>query len=200
MGESRTLITNSDWVLSMDPAVGDVPNCDVLIHGGKIVAVGKDLGVTDAETIEGAGDFVIPGFIDTHRHLWQTQMRNIAADWTLTQYLVGLLGTLAPVYRPEDVYAGNLLGVLEALDNGITTILDWSHCAILTPEHSDAAISALRESGSRAVYGFGNQASIWIDRDLTADWSDLVRLRSQMTESGLVSLAAALRGPDFGSL
>ncbi|MCW2724622.1 MAG: amidohydrolase [Frankiales bacterium] len=199
MTENRTLIKGADWLLTMDPDLGDIPGGDVLIEGSKIVAIGPDLGVVDANIIDGTGRFVIPGFVDTHRHLWQTQMRNIAADWTLSQYLVGLLGTLAPVYRPEDVYAGNLLGVLEALDTGITTILDWSHCAILTPEHADAAVSALTESRSRAVYAHGNGAPIWIDRDLTADWSDLARLQGGAT-GGLVTLAAAVRGPDFGSL
>jgi len=143
----------------------------------------------------------VPGFIDTHRHLWQTAMRNIAADWTLSQYLVGVLGALAPVYRPEDVYAGNLLGALEALDHGITTILDWSHCAVMTPEHTDAAITALEHTGMRAVYAYGNAAPIWFDPASSADWSDLRRLRRERpSDDGLVTLAAALRGPDFGTV
>jgi 5-methylthioadenosine/S-adenosylhomocysteine deaminase len=201
MSGQRTLIKNAAWVLSMDPEIGDVPDCDVLIEDGSILAVAPRLDVTEAQIVDGTDRIVIPGFIDTHRHLWQTAMRNVAADWTLTQYLVGVLGTLAPAYRPEDVYAGNLLGVLEALDHGITTILDWSHCAIMTPEHSDAAIEALEESGSRAVYAYGNGAPIWIDGGARADWTDLRRLRAQRTsDAGLVTLGAALRGPDFGTM
>jgi cytosine/adenosine deaminase-related metal-dependent hydrolase len=185
----------------MDPEVGDVVNGDVLVEGSKIVAVGPNLQVEDAQVVDATDMIVIPGFVDTHRHLWQTAMRSIAADWTLSQYLVAVLGQLAPVYRPEDVYAGNLLGVLEALDHGITTTLDWSHCAIMTSEHTESALAALEESGARAVFAYGNGAPIWIDGSTRADWTDLERLRSQhVSESGRVTLAAALRGPDFGTM
>jgi cytosine/adenosine deaminase-related metal-dependent hydrolase len=198
---SKTLVRRAAWVLSMDPAIGDVADCDVLIEDGVITAVAAGLPVSDAEVLDGTDRIVVPGFIDTHRHLWQTAMRNIAADWTLSQYLVGVLGALAPVYRPEDVYAGNLLGALEALDHGITTILDWSHCAIMTPEHTDAAVAALDESGMRAVYAYGNGAPIWFDGDSRADWSDLRRLTdSTVPGNGRITLAAALRGPDFGTV
>src|SRR5216684_4508671 len=164
---ARTLIRDASWVLSMDPAVGDLANCDVLIEDGIIAAIGPSLAADDAEVIDGTDRIVLPGFIDTHRHLWQTALRNLAADWTLSQYLVGVLGTMAPAYHPEDVYAGNLLGALEALDHGITTILDWSHCALGSPEHVDAAISALERSGMRAVFAYGNATPIWIDRAST---------------------------------
>jgi len=191
----------------MDPAVGDLADCDVLIEDGIIAAVGPDLGgygrlaPADAEIIDGTDRIVMPGFIDTHRHLWQTALRNLAADWTLSQYLVGVLGTMAPAYHPEDVYAGNLLGALEALDHGITTILDWSHCALGSPEHVDAAICALERSGIRAVFAYGNGAAIWIDRASSADWSQLRRLREHGSYgAGRITLAAALRGPDFGTV
>jgi cytosine/adenosine deaminase-related metal-dependent hydrolase len=195
------LIKRAAWVLSMDERIGDLADCDVLIDGERILAVEPGLSVTDAEIIDGTDRIVLPGFIDTHRHLWQTAMRNIAADWTLSQYLVGVLGALAPAYRPEDVYAGNLLGALEALDHGITTILDWSHCAVMTGEHTDAALDALVETRMRAVYGYGNAAPIWFDGDSSADWSQLRRLRAaRPSDDGLITLAAALRGPDFGTI
>ena len=198
---TKTLVKRAAWVLTMDPSIGDLADCDVLIEDGVIAAVAPGLSVPDAEVLDGTDRIVVPGFIDTHRHLWQTAMRNIAADWTLSQYLVGVLGALAPVYRPEDVYAGNLLGALEALDHGITTILDWSHCAIMTPEHTDAAVAALDESGMRAVYAYGNGAPIWFDGDSHADWSDLRRLNdSTLPGNGRITLAAALRGPDFGTV
>jgi cytosine/adenosine deaminase-related metal-dependent hydrolase len=70
---------------------------------------------------------IMPGLVDTHRHLWETALRGLAADWTLMQYLQNMLGPLAAAYRPEDVYLGNLLGSLEAINAGITTVFDWSH-------------------------------------------------------------------------
>lgn len=201
MSTEVILIKGADWVLTMDPELGDMAHCDVLIEGTRITSVGTDLEVDGAEVVDARNMIVVPGFVDTHRHLWQTAMRNIASDWTLAQYLVAVLGNLAPAYRPSDVYAGNLLGSLEALDHGITTTLDWSHCAIATPDHTDAAIAALEESGSRAVFAYGHGAPIWADPDRKADWAELERLASGWSSpSGRVTLASALRGPDFGSL
>ena len=97
--------------------------------------------------------------VDTHRHTWQALFRNIASDWTLSHYLTGLHGTVSGLYRPEDTYAGNLLGGLEALDSGITTLLDWCH-NLNTPEHTDAAVQAhcrqrRRASCSATAEGIG---------------------------------------------
>ena len=157
--------------------------------------------VGDAEVIDGADRIVIPGFVDSHRHLWQTQLRGIAADWTLMQYLTAILGGAAPVFTPEDIYAGNLLGVLEGLDGGVTTMLDWSH-ALNTPDHADAAFDALVDSGVRSILAHGNSIALWAAPDSTADWSDLARLKSERASSDdqLVTLAIALRGPDYCTL
>ncbi|HEY6760560.1 MAG TPA: amidohydrolase family protein [Baekduia sp.] len=199
MATHRTLIRGGH-VITVDREIGDVDGGDVLIEDGLITAVGRDLPVTDAEVIDATDRIVIPGFIDTHRHLWQTSIRNIAADWTLSQYITGILIQLGPLYRPEDTYIGGLLGVLEALDTGITTTLDWSH-ALNTPDNADAALDALVESGSRAVLAHGNVNGIWLG-PASADWSDVQRLRAGRcsSDSGLVTLAMALRGPDFGTI
>ena len=69
----------------------------------------------------------MPGMIDTHRHMWQTAMRGYGADWTLTQYFVWYYLSFGKVFRPEDIYAGNLLSGIESLDAGVTTTVDWSH-------------------------------------------------------------------------
>jgi 5-methylthioadenosine/S-adenosylhomocysteine deaminase len=198
MAVDRKLI-RAGYIVTVDPELGDLPRADVLVEDGRISAIGPDLPVTDAEIIDAADRIVIPGFIDTHRHAWQTAVRNIAADWTLSQYITGILIGLGPIYRPQDTYIGGLLGTLEALDSGITTMLDWSH-ALNTPEHSDAALDALLESRARAVLAHGNQNSIWLGPG-SADWSDARRLREQRcaSDSGLVTMALALRGPDFGS-
>ncbi len=159
----RILITGG-FIVSGDPDSGTLPVADLLIEDGTIRAIGPNLAesVRDAERIDAAGTIVIPGFVDTHRHTWETVARGLYATCTLDAYLADVVGNLGPNYDPEDVYAGNLLGALEALNAGITMMLDWSHCNN-TPEHADAGIRGLQESGMRAVYAYGNQSGpgIW---------------------------------------
>ncbi len=153
MTSSRILLRGGH-VLSMDRDIGVVPQTDVLIDGELIAAIGPNLTVADAEILDVAGAIVMPGMIDTHRHTWQTQLRAICGDWTLTDYLFGIRLGISPRYRAEDVYVGNRLGALEALSCGVTTVLDFSHC-VNTPEHADAAVTGLRDAGIRAVFGYG---------------------------------------------
>ena len=120
----RTLL-RAGHVISMDPAVGDLPRGDVLIEDGKIAAVGPEISA-DAEVLDMTGRIVIPGFVDTHRHTWEASIRGVAPDATLDDYFVDILDTFAPLYTPEDVYAANLAGALECLNAGITTLVDWS--------------------------------------------------------------------------
>jgi cytosine/adenosine deaminase-related metal-dependent hydrolase len=138
----------------MDPELGVLPVGDVLIEDGVIAAVAPSLGQVDAEVIDATGHIVAPGMIDTHRHTWQTQLRGICADWTLIDYVFGIRLALSPAYLADDVYLGNRLGAVEALNAGVTTILDFSHCNN-TPQHADAAITGLRDAGIRAVFGYG---------------------------------------------
>ncbi|MFE4785812.1 amidohydrolase family protein, partial [Streptomyces sp. NPDC056716] len=101
------------------------------------------------------GGLVLPGLIDTHRHMWQTAMRGYGADWTLTQYFVWYYLEHGRHFRPEDIHAGNLLAAAEALDAGVTTVVDWSH-GLSTPEHADAAADALTSLPGRYVLALGN--------------------------------------------
>src|SRR5215813_3432704 len=156
MGAKRTLLKNGT-VLSLDKKVGNFNQVDVLIEDTKIAAVGLNLSAADAEMIDASNMIVMPGFIDTHRHLWEGILRNIGTDIPLEgerSYLAFVLNTLAPAYRPEDVYIGNRVSTLGLIDAGITTILDWSHIQA-GPEHTDAAVRALQESGLRAVFAYG---------------------------------------------
>ena len=149
---TKTLIRGGT-VVSMDPQIGDLTG-DVLIEDDKIVAVEPNISA-DAEVIDATGSIVIPGFVDTHRHTWEAAIRGCAPNATLDDYFVEVLDTFAPVYRPEDVYASNLAGSLECLNAGITTLVDWSHINN-TPDHPDAAIKGLQETGIRALYAYGS--------------------------------------------
>jgi cytosine/adenosine deaminase-related metal-dependent hydrolase len=185
----------------MDPELGDVLGGDLLIEDNRIAAVGHSLDARDAEVIDAADCIVIPGFVDSHRHTWETVIRGIAPDVSLGGYFALVLDQLAPAYRPEDVYAGNYLGSLEAIDAGVTTLLDWSHISN-TPEHSDEAIRGLRDARLRAVYCYGNPntslADWWYESTLESP-EDIRRVRSQYfsSDEGLLTLAMGTRGPGF---
>jgi len=141
-------------VLTLDPAIGDFAIGDVLVRGSTIVSVGPDLSAEagEAVVVDATGRIVLPGFQDTHRHCWQGQMRRLIPDCdNNTAYLAVMNEQLGTRYRAHDVYVGNLISALGALDSGITSILDFFHNP-RTPEHSDAAIHALTEAGIRAVH------------------------------------------------
>jgi len=120
---ARTLLRGGH-IISMDPDVGDIPGGDVLIEDEDIAEVAPSIDASDCEVVDASGAIIIPGFIDSHRHTWETVVRGIAPDVTLDGYFELVLDKLAPAYRPQDVYAGNLLGALEAIDAGVTTLLD----------------------------------------------------------------------------
>lgn len=196
MSSKRLLIRNG-FVVSMDPEVGDIASGQVLVEDGKIVEIGKDLGVTDAEQVDAAGMIVMPGFVDTHRHTWQTPVRGVLPSCTLDHYFAVMLGQVGGHYRPEDVHIGDYAGALEALNGGVTTLLDWSHISN-TPDHSDAAVQGLKDAGIRAVYAHGvpTGSEWWMFSELGHP-EDIRRIRETYfsSDDGLLTLAMAARQP-----
>ncbi|GAA3138233.1 amidohydrolase family protein [Planomonospora alba] len=189
----RTLITGGT-VIDTEPAPRVLPGAEVLVEDGLIAAVGPGLDVPGARVVDASGMLVLPGFVDTHRHVWQSVLRASSADATLGDYLALVLGRLAPAYRAEDVYAANLWGALEALDAGITTLCDWSHIQS-TPEHTDAALEALRESGIRAVFAYAHPGPGEARRP-----DEVRRVASLLGTPGLVTAALAASGPVHGPM
>jgi cytosine/adenosine deaminase-related metal-dependent hydrolase len=150
------VVLRGGTVLTVDNQKRVLSDCDVLVVGDKVAAIGPALTVPDHTTeIDATDGIVMPGMIDTHRHMWQTAMRGYGADWTLTQYFVWYYLEWGKVFRPEDIYAGNLLGAIEAIDAGVTTTVDWSH-GLRTPQHADAAADALLAVPGRFVLAYGN--------------------------------------------
>ncbi|WP_285486472.1 amidohydrolase family protein [Amycolatopsis taiwanensis] len=157
---------------------------DFLVEDGRIAATGLDLPApAGAEAVDATGMLVSPGFVDTHRHTWQAGLRGMGPDISLATYLDLVLGTVGPRYRPEDVYTGTLAGALECLDAGITTLVDWNHIQH-TPEHTAAAVDALKVSGIRAVFGYCSHKP------------ELAR-RVQASMGGRVTMAMAPFGPEI---
>jgi len=164
----RRYVIRGGSVMSMDPKVGDFPRADVLVEGKKILAVGPNLPAGDAAVIDATGRIVMPGFIDTHHHQFETALRSFLADGILindhsgtvagtTTYYEYILLTFAPVYRPQDVYINELFGGLSQLDDGVTTVHDVSQIEH-SPAHADAAIQALFDTGRRAAFGYFESA------------------------------------------
>ena len=151
-----SVLLRGGTVLPMDDARSVLTDTDVLVTGDRIEAVGPNLSAPDgARVIDATGGIVMPGMIDTHRHMWQTAMRGYGADWTLTQYFVWYYLDHGKLFRPEDIHAGNLLAAIEAIDAGVTTVVDWSH-GLQTPDHGDAAVDALQAVPGRFVLAYGN--------------------------------------------
>lgn len=194
------ILIKGGHVISMDPEIGDHSPGDVLIEDDSITEVGTSIEVDDAEVIDASGDIVIPGFIDSHRHTWETAIRNCAPNATLDDYFVEVLDSFAPLYRAEDVYASNLWGSLECINAGITTLVDWSHINN-TPEHPDAAINGLRESGIRAQYAYGSAntslAAYWFESEIAVPADDVKRVHDSLSDDEMISMALATRGPGF---
>ena len=152
----RPIVLRGGTVLVMDDARSVLPGADVLISGDTVTAVGPRLAVPDGTIeIDASDGIIMPGMIDTHRHMWQTAMRGYGADWTLTQYFVWYYLESGKLFRPEDVHAGNRLAAIEAIDAGVTTCVDWSH-GLQTTAHAEAAADALRSVPGRFVLAYGN--------------------------------------------
>jgi 5-methylthioadenosine/S-adenosylhomocysteine deaminase len=198
-----TLLIRGGYVISLDPLVGDVADGDVLVEDGRIAYVGprRDELESVPEVVDATDRIVLPGLVDGHRHTWEVLLRGVSADWTLGHYYEGLRRTLAMHYRPEDLYVANLLGILDGLDAGVTTTLDWCH-NINSPEHADAAIAALRDSGARVVFGYGNSNDEWLPVSGVPHSGDARRIREQhfASEEGLLTMHLAIRGPQYSTL
>ena len=157
----RTLIRGGH-VMSMDPSVGDFAGGDVLLEGDRIVEVGQSIDAPDAEVIDAEGRIVMPGFVDTHHHQFETSLRSYLPNGIMfpdptrpgaRNYLDDILGKFSKVFRPEDVYIAELFGGLSQLDAGVTTVLDVSQIHH-SPEHSDAVIEGMKAAGRRGVFGY----------------------------------------------
>jgi 5-methylthioadenosine/S-adenosylhomocysteine deaminase len=197
---TKTLIRGGT-VITMDPQLGDLPQGDILIEDGKIAGIEQHIDA-DAEVVEASGRIAIPGFVDTHRHTWEAAIRGCAPNATLDDYFVEVLDTFAPAYRAADVYASNLAGSLECLNAGITTLVDWSHINN-TPEHADAAIRGLQETGIRAQYAYGSAntslSDYWFESKIAIPAEDVRRVRETYfsSDDGLLTMGLATRGPGF---
>lgn len=187
-----------------DPTLGELPGADVLVDGDTITAVGHGLQADGAEVVDASGHVVMPGLVDSHRHMWQGAIGGAGGKVSLGGYFQVVLAGLLDKYEPRDVYAGVLWGALQAVNAGVTTVADWSHI-VTTPEHADENVRALRDSGIRAVFLYGPPVGEgvmkWFVESSERHPADARRMRAEVLadDDARVTMGLALRGPEFST-
>ena len=199
---AHELLLKGGHVVTMDDSLGELADADVLIRDGVIVAVGHGLStsIRDAHVIDATGRLVIPGLVDTHRHVWQGAIGGFTPQMTGAGYGPAVLNGIAPRYLPEDIYAGALWGALQALDAGITTIADWAH-NLQSAAHADANLRGLQESRIRGYFLYGGPGPASDSANPPHPW-DARRMRDEHFSAGVngrLRMGMALRGPCFTS-
>jgi 5-methylthioadenosine/S-adenosylhomocysteine deaminase len=198
------ILIQGGTIITMDPQVPDSARGDVLIENDRIAAVAASLPAPDgAQIIEASGMIVMPGLINAHVHTWQSALRGIAADWTVAKYMQAMHRGLATLFRPEDIFIANLMGALNQIHCGSTTLVDWCHNNP-TPAHSDAAIDGLTESGIRAVFLHGSpkpnpRPGQKHFSEIPMPRAEVERLRKGRLagDDGLITFGLAILGPYY---
>jgi cytosine/adenosine deaminase-related metal-dependent hydrolase len=190
-------------IVTMDSVLGDLARGDVLIEGDRIAAIGPALSAPPGtETIDAAGMIVMPGLVNAHLHTWQSALRGIAGDWTVAHYMQAMHRGLATLFTPEDIYIANLMGALNQINGGATTLVDWCHNNP-TPEHTDAAVKGLSDAGIRAVFLHGSpkpnpKPGQKHFSEIPMPRCEIERLRKgRFAADGLMTLGLAILGPYY---
>jgi 5-methylthioadenosine/S-adenosylhomocysteine deaminase len=186
------LIVRGATILSMDVAIGDLPSGDIHIRGGVIVRVAPRIDIAGAEVIDATDMIAMPGLVETHWHMWNTLIRNMAGEDEKTGYFP-TQGAIGARFTPGDNARGVLLSIAEAIESGITTVHNWSH-NLLQPDYADAEIEAMRSTGIRGRFSYGYSRNTKPNDTLPLD--DILRVRKKFFDkAGLLSLGMAPRGP-----
>lgn len=199
---NRTLIRGAT-IVTMDTQ-GDLPVGDILVTGDTLTEIAPVIHVDDAQVVDATGHIIIPGLINAHMHTWQTALRGLAANWTLLEYFQKMHAGLATVFTPDDLYIATLVGSLNQLNCGTTTLADWCHNNP-TPPHNDAAIAGLLASGIRAAFFHGTpkpdpqpgQKPFW---EVPHPRAEIERLLKAHQNLPLLSIHAAVLGPHYSTL
>ena len=189
-GGTNRILLRGGMVLTLDPAIGDFERADVLIEGRTIAAVRPNL-TADAQVVDAGNTIVMPGFVDTHHHQYETILRSILADGILSgpnSYQSDIQGLFTPVYRPEDARISELVASLSQISAGVTTGVDTSQVSH-TPEHTDACIAGLQEAGRRTLFAYSAGVGAGVKYP-----QDIRRLRRQYFASDDQLLTLAMGG------
>lgn len=192
--QSGSFLLRGGQVVSMDVTIGDLQIGDVLVRDGRIEAVGPALSAPGVEIIDMRGRVVMPGFVDTHWHMWNTIARGL--DSSMHGLFARTMAELARVWTPQASALSVRLACAEAVQCGITTVNNWAH-HIKTPEFAAAELASQRASGLRGRFSFGYAQSLKPDEMMDLAALETFRQREfGGAPAGLVSLGVATRGPD----
>ena len=198
------ILIKGGTIVTMDKKLRDLRRGDILIEGEKIVEVAREIEApAGSEIIDAWGMIVMPGLINAHVHTWQSGLRGIAGDWAVPQYMANVHRGLAPHFRPEDIQIANLMGALTSINSGTTTIVDWCHNNP-TPEHTDAAVDGLEESGIRAAFFHGSPKpnpkpgeKHFSEQSMPRGEVERLMKGRFSGKDGLLSLGLAILGPTY---
>jgi cytosine/adenosine deaminase-related metal-dependent hydrolase len=202
----RRILISGATVVTMDDRLGDLPRADILVEDDRIAAIAPTIAAGDAEIVDATGRIAIPGLVNAHMHTWQTGLRGLAANWTLLEYFRWVHAGLATRFRPDDIGIATLVGALGQIDAGTTTLVDWCHNNP-TPNHTDAAVDALAESGIRAAFFHGSPKPD--PKPGEPHFSEIAHPRTEIerlrrgrfaSDDGLLTLGMAILGPHYSTL
>ena len=205
----RTLI-KSATIVSMDPSLGELPAGDLLVEGNRIADVRPSIdlgsGAAETEIVDGKGRIVIPGLINAHMHTWQTGCAAMPRTGRCSNISAACMRGSRRVFRPDDIYIATLVGALNQINCGTTTLVDWCHNNP-TPAHTDAGVRGLIESGIRAAFFHGSPKPE--PKPGEPHFSEVPHPRREVERllagpfadrNGLVTLGLAILGPHYSTL
>jgi cytosine/adenosine deaminase-related metal-dependent hydrolase len=202
------VILRNAMIVTMDDALGDYRKGDLHIRDDVIAAIGPSVSIAaeGAEEVDMSGRILLPGMINAHMHTWQTGLRGIAANWTIPEYFKRMHAGLATAFTPVDIHIATLVGAYNQLNCGVTSLVDWCHNNP-TPDHSDAAIDALLQSGIRATFFHGTPKPDPLPgqphfSEIPHPRHEVARLAAgRLSAPGsLVGLGLAILGPHYSTL
>ena len=195
------LVIRGCGVVTMNAAREQIPSGDIYIDGGRFVHVGPELPSVPeaAEVIDGRGKVAIPGFVNTHHHLFESMLRGMSPNENVIGWLGGSVFPSSPHFRPEDMYWAVRLSLAECVESGVTTTIDWAF-NLHSVEHAAATLEAIQHSRARVHFAYGpSTAKGWGDFDIRLKDFDEVRRRHfpNGPEAGRVRLWMGLGGPEL---
>lgn len=186
-------IIRGAYVMTMDPATGDIAGGDVHVKDGAIVDVGKGLRAPNATIFNGERMIALPGLVETHWHMWNTLLRSYSGDTHETSYFP-MVAAIGKYWTPAETLQGTRLGAVEAINSGITTVHNWSHM-LPAPEFADAELRALADAGIRARFSYGWSPQLAETEPVPlADIERLHKNWAKLDNGGLIHLGLGWRG------